>query len=203
MVLSLVPLAYSMQRPPIRPCRPEFPGPNGHSRQSSDGLCWRQPTTLIQDDGSGPCAETPHPTLIWGLSGPAVTPSPDPWALPLPAARTPIKQPQPWPVQETVSSRAHTSSFSDQRIKLLFASCSIGLINTRQKDPRCGTNSGGLVTLSKKAWFYKIMKSESKGDCPTSYKWTCDVTLLSLRIRYFLLNYDIWTGGGLKSTNFV
>ena len=39
LVLSLVPLAYSMQTPPIWPFRPEFPGPNGHSGQSSDGLC--------------------------------------------------------------------------------------------------------------------------------------------------------------------
>ena len=74
MVLSLVPLAYSMQRPPIWPFRPEFPGPNGHSGQSSDGLCQRQLTTLIQDDGSGTCAETPHPTLWSGVSAAQLCP---------------------------------------------------------------------------------------------------------------------------------
>ena len=71
--------------------------------------------TSIQDDDSEPRAETLlHPALQ----------SPSKNSAPLSADKNPVKRARQQLVQESEDSRAtaHTSPFSDQRIKLSFAS---------------------------------------------------------------------------------
>lgn len=171
MVLSLVPLAYSMQRGLIWPFRPEFLGPNGHSGQSSDGLCRRQLTTLIQDDGKGHVQRHHTQHCDPGLSGPAVPPHQTP-APSSPCCWDPYKAAPPMASPGDCVLQSLHSSFSDQKNKtplllILLAWSTLG------RRTLAGDQLWRLVTLFKSMGFYKNMKSESKGGCPTSYKWTC------------------------------